>query len=931
MSRGVSTDNPIVLFGNIGPDVVKVSQIYDPDNDQYTLSEDVVAQSGKAYYTRSYANRVITFTPVSGVVTTDNPKEEGWYEINYAHIDQTGKYVPAPKSLVVCDVAYQNFQERAILIVDSVDDQGENPTFRSTLVPSTNGQDPEVSTRIVDYGNDRFMLYMEQDGDLVRLCPDRKLMLYGNRLYAYSLVRDGKSIAVPARELVGVTNDALVPYSGETTSIVTINRDNITSYQGCLFSKLVGTNYRTTTIPDISSTSVCCKTLDEKYLLGKDYYVEEYAASGAISYRKLIAGTDYNVGADVGDIKNGDDVGYKRIYTRGCDFLVGVSSYSGYITKVDKPEGAIRYPERCWLKSGLSLTSGEIITMEVYEFEGDSYRMVLSLKLIARVGTTLDASTKITKQLDHFEVLVENADRDPTDNAVKLPLGGTIDNWIFHPMLVFNDGTSEEVPLDGVQSFVYGLENLSSARETQPGQEFRLLFKYFPTQESPIHENMTKNFVSTTLTVRVVEISPISIRKVSTLPLWDYNAGKYVFWFLPYNKDFTEPAIVKEGGALGTTDVLAFNAASYLDPNGNIRTVDVDRIGENNGVYQHARLALTVPSVNLKTDVYRQYVALRLQNWTTNSIATKWLLGSYVNVSDGESTIEEYSDGEVPYGSTTVGKRPFIECAKLSAGYALSIPYQIFHTKAEFLNNFYVKAYSEPSEIGTVEPQTPDRFRIRSLAIVHTYDKLDSETALEGVNYYKSNGTLVPVVVGRTPVARYYIRFQKEFKYFKLNESEEWEQVVGYNIGDTLTLTQRETYYIQRDRPVVSEWKEIPNDFNADNGKFVLKIDTTPIEGSEFYPTEMLGGPIPTVVAEPDYGTQVMGFVVVEFGVYDEVTSSYKWIYGVPVEVKFPYVVSTDPEPVYGKTYYVYDKNNNTFIPDSGAAAELKRYESIYS
>lgn len=914
MSRGLSTDNPIVLFGNIGPDVVKVSQIYDPDNDQYTLSEDVIVQTGKEYFTRSYGNRVITFTPVSHPASTDNPKERGWYEVNAAHVDQTGKYVPAPKSLVVCDVAYENFKARAILIVDSVDDQGENPTFKSTLVPTTTGQDTEISARIVDYGNDRFMFYLEQDGDVVRACPDRKLMLYGHRLYAYCIRNTaGASIAAPTKELTRITNDALIPYSGETTSGVTINSENIAAYKGQLFAVLVGSNYRAVTIPDVSSTSVCCKTLDATYLLGKDYYVEEYAATGAKTYRKLIPGTDYDIGDEVGDLKNADDVGYARIYVTGDQFLRGVTGYTGWLTIPDNPDGAIRYPERCYLKPGVSLSNGETVTMEVYEYEGDSYRMVLSLTLIAHVGSTLEATTKITKQLDHFDVFVENADRD-VDGAILLHVGDTTENWIFHPTLVFNDDTSVEVPLDGKQSFMYGRENINSANA---GQEFRLLFKYFPNAEAPIHENMAKNFISKTLVVRVVDGSSIKIRKVSTLPLWDYHNYKYVFKFLPYNTDFTEPKVIDEGGTFGQTTVLAFNLASYKDPNGNIRSLDVAQLGNNVGVFQHARLALTANMAGYKTDVYRQNVAMRLQPWTESSIAVKWLLGSYLTVSDG-STIEEYSEGEVPYGSINNAVRPYLECARNTeseGGYVFSIARNM--TKADFLLNFYRKGYSEPSELEVGDTIVPDRYRIRSLATVNVYDKLDSEVALEGVNYYKSNGTLVPVVVGKTPVNKYYIHVQQEFRYFIFNDATgEYEEQHDLVIGETLTVVQRETFYILRVKPVVSEWRDIPNTFDDSNRKFVLKVDITPIEGPEFYPTNMLGGPIPTVVGEK-LNTQVMGLVVVEFGQYDADTSSYRWIYGVPVEVKFPYTATLDMVYQNGKHYYVFDETNNTFSEES--------------
>lgn len=927
MSRGISTDNPIVLFGNIGPDVVKVSQIYDPDNDQYTPSEDVVAQVGiKTYYTRTYSNRVIEFHEVTGAVTADNPKARGWYEVNAAHTDQTGKYVPAPKSLVVCDVAYENFQARSILIVDSVDDQGENPTFKSTLVPSTNGNDAEESARIVDYGNDRFMFYLENDEGFIRACPDRKLMLYGHRLYAYTIKNAaGKSIVVPTRELVGRTTNALVPYSGETTRELTLTTENIATYKGQLFTILVGNDYRTVSVPDVSDASVRCKTLDEKYIAGKTYYLEEYNASGARTFRQLVAGTNYTNGSLVGSIIEGGhetDVGYDRIYVAGNQFLRGVGgaplSYSGCITTVDEwDEGgasikaSIRYPERCYLKSGVSLSNGETVTMEVYEYEKDSYRMVLSLTLIAHAGSTLEASTKITKQLDNFDVEVDNTDKD-VDGAIMLRVGELPTNWVFRPTLNFNDGTSEVVPLDNKQSFMYGLENVNSANV---GQEFKLLFKYFPSEESPIHENMTKNFVSKTITVRVVNGSSVTIRKVSTLPLWDYNAGKYVFKYLPYNIDFTEPEVIAEGGNFGNNQVLYFNLASYKDPNGNIRDLDPVRVGANVGMFQHARLALTATVAGHQTDVYRQQVALRLQPWTENSIAVKWLLGSYVTATD-ESVIEEYSEGEVPYGSNNAAVRPYLECAKApEGGYTLSVANNM--TKANFLLNFYRKGYSEPSELDMGDVIEPDRFRIRSLATVNVYDKLDSEVALEGVNYYKSNGTLVPTVPGKTPVNQYYIHVQAEFKYFTYNEaSGEYEQQIGLVVGDTLTVAQRETFYIQRTKPVVSEWVEIPAEFNDSNRKFVLKVDITPIEGPQFYPTNMLGGPIPTVVGEK-LNTQVMGIVVVEFGIYDADTTKYKWIYGVPVEVKFMYTPTLDTVYQTGKLYYVFDATNNIFSEDS--------------
>ena len=946
MSRGLSTDNPIVLFGNIGPDVCLVSQIYDPDNDQYIKTEDITLQA-KTYYNRSYANKTITFTPVENPASTANPKDEGWYEVNEAHADQTGKYVPAPKSLVVCDVAYENFKARSVLIVDSVDDQGDNPTFKSILVPALNGQDTEVSARIVDYGNDRFMLYMENDDGVMRLCPDRKLMLYGHRLYAYALRNaKGRSIAVPDRSLIGITNDALIPYSGETTEAVSIGTSNVGSYKGKLFTTLIGSNYRTTVIPDTADSSVRCKALDEYYLQGKTYYLESYDNTGKRTFRTLVPGTDYisktanpsqtNM-TKLGELLTGDDPGFARIYVAGNEFLKGVSgylTYTGWITDTTKEEATIRYPERCYLKTGESLTSGETVTMEVYEFEGDSYRMVLSLTLIAKPGTVLEASTKITKQLDHMGVLVENADKD-VDGAVKLEVGSTTANWIFHPILYFNDGTSAVVELDGKQSFMYGLGNVNSSNV---GQEFSLLFKYFPSDKTTVNENMSKNFVSTTLTVRVVAGSSSTITKVSTVPVWSYNDAKYVFRFLPYNSKGTEPKMIEEDGSFDGATHLLFNNASFKDPNGNIRALSPNLLGENFGLYEHGRLALVVKANGYETDVYRQNVAMRLQPWTTSSIATKWLLGSFKTDTD---VIEEYTSGEVPYGSTSDAVRPWIECVKEDSGYSFRIGRKTatsYMTRAEFLENYFRKAYPDPVDHDEdVTHNSINRYRLRTIAEIDTYDALSSEYALEGVEYYR-DGELVPTVPGKTRVTRYGIRVQAEFKYFGQNETTgEFEEVTGLNVGDDLTTTQRNTLFIQRKRPIVSEWKTFPIDsFDDLTSKIELKVDNVRIEGERYYPTNTLGGPLPTVVGEDGnlWNTQVMGSVIVEFATKDEESVDYKFVYGVPVEVRFPYSPTADTTYQSGKAYFTYNPTNNIFVaesftPGADIPAAPQRFERV--
>ena len=66
-----STENPVLLWGDLGPDVYKLSQIYDPRNDRYVETPDTSVQSGKDYYQR-----------LQLILTTDTEVHEGrdYYE-----------------------------------------------------------------------------------------------------------------------------------------------------------------------------------------------------------------------------------------------------------------------------------------------------------------------------------------------------------------------------------------------------------------------------------------------------------------------------------------------------------------------------------------------------------------------------------------------------------------------------------------------------------------------------------------------------------------------------------------------------------------------------------------------------------------------------------------------------------------------------------
>lgn len=250
-------DNPILVFSDVNPDVFKLTQIYDPDNDKYvkTLDDEHTYSKTKEYFTRIVNNNRVTFEK-NGVIAkpdeTNNPAANGWYEVNEGHVSQAGTYVPAVGSVVVVNKRTDEYREFTLLTVAAVDDEieyDENnnivryPTYKSTLVPVNFGTGDEISARAIDYGNDKLYLYMQNvtvdvpDGKggttqrtVVGLYPDRKLLLLGQRYYMYRITRikDGLPIAAKGPD----SDSTAIPYISAAATEVTVTEENYDSLVG---------------------------------------------------------------------------------------------------------------------------------------------------------------------------------------------------------------------------------------------------------------------------------------------------------------------------------------------------------------------------------------------------------------------------------------------------------------------------------------------------------------------------------------------------------------------------------------------------------------------------------------------------------------------------------------------------------------------------
>ena len=87
-----TTENPVMLWGDMGPDVYKLSQIYDPRNDKYVATQDTSVREGKDYYER----RSLILTSDENVHTgrkyyTRNVDADG--KVSFVYIDNISEKI----------------------------------------------------------------------------------------------------------------------------------------------------------------------------------------------------------------------------------------------------------------------------------------------------------------------------------------------------------------------------------------------------------------------------------------------------------------------------------------------------------------------------------------------------------------------------------------------------------------------------------------------------------------------------------------------------------------------------------------------------------------------------------------------------------------------------------------------------------------------
>ena len=463
--------NTLLLFGDYGTEVIRLSQLYDPANCLYQpvdVSEPF--DQSVTYYTAVLRNKTVFFEEIT------DPSEESvqplisagkCFKYNADNEDKPqGRYVPARQTIVVVDEV-NNFGQYTLLVVDWVEDADEEydkeyikldaeakesyvPSYESHLKPINFTGGVDQATRAIDYNNDRLMLFVEDisdpngQGTVQRLVPDRKLMMYGPRPLRYALRRETEDYILNTNSYLNARGG-----SEELGNYVTAMSKTVTIANKVDYENIVGS---TVVYYDANGD----KQEPTQVILERDE-LGEYTVETTAMYNALKACCD-----------RGEAV---TLITNSDDLLLQV-----------------QLPEPCYLRSNqVPLKSGDIVLMEIYEIDEDTSarRIVTTVNLHVRTGTSLDSADLTKGTIVGFDVLYGSDTSAKGEWPIEYGTSsssiiGTSESRGIHPYLILEDGSRCFIDAEDSALRIFGLDILDKEDRPVAGEEFDILFKYYP-------------------------------------------------------------------------------------------------------------------------------------------------------------------------------------------------------------------------------------------------------------------------------------------------------------------------------------------------------------------------------------------------------------------------------------------------------------------
>ena len=174
------------------------------------------------------------------------------------------------------------------------------------------------------------------------------------------------------------------------------------------------------------------------------------------------------------------------------------------------------------------IETGEVVKMEVYDHLG---LLSVVVHLFVKKATILNDLASSTDIITGFEATANQMDGDDFYIYQKQDLS----QLVISPELIYSDGTSEQLTIDNISCFLYGMDDFMPSF---PGQRQKLLIKKYlgRNQVSELSEfDGRSRYVTLEKWVTVKANKSFDGIKISIIPMWNSTDNAYVLKLIAYS------------------------------------------------------------------------------------------------------------------------------------------------------------------------------------------------------------------------------------------------------------------------------------------------------------------------------------------------------------------------------------------------------------
>jgi hypothetical protein len=333
---------------------------------------------------------------------------------------------------------------------------------------------------------------------------------------------------------------------------------------------------------------------------------------------------------------------------------------------VDSAIPGIRVLTSCHTASDLD--DGDLITIQIFDSTGV---MTTTAIMTCKRSTILNDLLASTNPIVEF-----GASANQIDGAnFVVYLGQNPEDLTIWPEIVYADGQRELVTVDGVRTFIYGLEDVNS---NSVGLQFPILVKHFLAEDVPTTIALGEGvrYLQVEKNILVVPRVYASFSKIGIAPIFNPGTGEWSLVFLAYKRSRDTFAIINP------------NTITWVGP-----SFDGTAIGVQQNV------TIQIPYINQagNTVYFNQSFTIKV-----NGIAA----AEPFLVADDENTDFVYGE------ESSQHKRPTVQYDATRETYF--IPTSRHSTMQKFLDDFYFRASPPFLEETEVVAPTPTHFIFRN-------------------------------------------------------------------------------------------------------------------------------------------------------------------------------------------------------------------------